>query len=154
MTANSVTELGLIPLHRPLLDRFGRVWEPDPAQRPVESHAEMVYRHGDTVRTWDGIATEAEPIIEVTDRRVLRVRLQLVPVKQIQLGDLVVLFQGELSPVVGTYPCPGACSTRIYICTFNGDWVRRPGNGLLLRADPRQPRNGPPGPNRDHTETG
>jgi hypothetical protein len=154
MTANGVTELGLTALHRPLLDRFGRVWEPEPVQRPVEEHAVAVYRHGDIVRTWDGIATEAEPIIEVTDRRVLHVRLHLVPVQQIQLGDLVVLFRGELSPVVGKYPCPGACAARVYICTFNGDWVRRPENGLLLRADPRQSRNRPPGPNCDHTEFG
>jgi hypothetical protein len=53
----------------------------------------------------ENLRTEAEPLIEVRDPRVLTVKLEPVPAKQIRLNDLVVLpGRGELSPVIGIWP--------------------------------------------------
>jgi hypothetical protein len=127
-------------LSRTLLDRAGRLWRwvPDLARRPGATPG--VFRHQDQLRTEQEIENEAEPIIEVRDPRLLTAHLIPVPANQIRLNDWVVLpGLGELSPVIGIYPCPEQHIQRRWICTDNGDWARRADQCPVLRADPPQP---------------
>jgi hypothetical protein len=79
-------------------------------------------------------------VIEVRDPRLVAVHLEPVPANQIRLNDLVVLpDRGELSPVIGIWPCAGRYARLLYVCTDNGDWTRRRVDSPLLRADIRSP---------------
>lgn len=123
---------------RTLLDRVGRIWHwnPNLARRPGDPPG--AFCHRGQIRTEHEIENEAEPIIEVRDSRVLTTRLEPVPAGEIRLNDLVVLpGLGELSPVIGLWPCadPRPC---LYVCTDNGDWVRRPAASPVLRATIRR----------------
>ncbi len=124
-----MTADGLVP--RALLDRAGRIWRWH--LRVAHSN---VFGHQDMLRTEWEIENKWEPIIEVRDPRLLRVRLIAVPAVEIRLGDWVVLpLSGELSPVIGVYPVADLSMRRLSVCTENGDWVRRGEHSPLLRAD-------------------
>lgn len=121
---------------RVLLDGRGRLWRWDPRLPRWPGDAPGVFCHGALVRTEQEIEHDAEPIIEVRDPRVLGVRLEPVPVHRIRLNDLVVLpGLGELSLVIGLWPCPDRHRPWLYVCSDNGDWARRRADSLLLRAD-------------------
>lgn len=125
---------------RTLLDRTGRLWRwnPNLARRPGEKPG--VFCHRGHRRTERELENEAEPIIEVRDPRILAVHLEPVPAQQIRLNDLVVLpGLGELSPVIGVWPCTDRYARLLYVCTDNGDWAHRPADSPLLRADIRTP---------------
>jgi FxLD family lantipeptide len=68
------------------------------------------------------------------------VPLEPVPAGQIRLNDLVVLpGRGELSPVIGVWPCVDRYARLLYVCTDNGDWTHRRADSPVLRADIRSP---------------
>jgi hypothetical protein len=122
---------------RTLLDRTGRLWRWNLRQRRRPGGPPGVFCHGALVRTETEIEHDAEPIIEVRDPRLLAVPLTPVPVHELRLGDLVVLpGLGELSPVIGLWPCPDRHLPRLYVCTDNGDWARRSLHSPALRAAP------------------
>lgn len=125
---------------RTLLDRTGRLWAWNPhlPRRPGDEPG--VFCHHGQRRTERELENEAEPIIEVRDPRLLAVNLEPVPAGQIRLNDLVVLpGRGELSPVIGIWPCSDRHARLLYVCTDNGDWAHRRADSLLLRADIRSP---------------
>ena len=131
-----------LPAHpkptRTLLDRAGRLWTWNPTlpRRPGEQPG--VFCHRGQRRTEREVENEAEPIIEVRDPRLLAVHLEPVPANQIRLNDLIVLpDRGELSPVIGIWPCTDRYARLLYVCTDNGDWAHRRADSPLLRADIR-----------------
>ncbi|MBB4965380.1 hypothetical protein [Saccharothrix violaceirubra] len=125
---------------RTLLDRTGRLWQWNPTLSRRSGVPLGVFCHRGHRRTEQELENEAEPIIEVRDPRVLAVALEPVPARQIRLNDLVVLpGLGELSPVIGVWPCTDRYASLLYVCTDNGDWAHRPVDSLLLRADIRTP---------------
>lgn len=130
---------------RTLLDRNGRVWRWNPRQRRRPGDAPGVFCHDALMRTEQEIENDAEPIIELRDPRVLTVPLAPVPVHELRLGELVVLpGLGELSPVIGLWPCHDGYLPRLYVCTDNGDWARRSATSSVLCA------NNPPRSSTSH----
>lgn len=124
--------------------------EPDPAAPAGRKPG--AFRHDTMLRIEREIKCEAEPIIVVRDPHLLVVRLEPVSACQIQRGDWVVLpLLGELSPVIGIYPCPDRYVARRWICTDNGDWARRADTSPVLRAD--QPPPWPNTPDTPHSRT-
>jgi hypothetical protein len=127
---------------RTLLDRTGRLWQWNPALSRRPGDPLGVFCHRGHRRTEQELENEAEPIIEVRDPRVLAVHLEPVPARQIRLNDLVVLpGLGELSPVIGVWPCTDRYARLLYVCTDNGDWAHRRADSPLLRADIRTGRS-------------
>jgi hypothetical protein len=125
-------------IRRTLLDRTGRLWVWNPTLTRQFGNTPGVFCCRGLVRTEREIEDEAEPIIEVHDPRVLVTPLEPVLPDDIHLNDLVVLpAYGELSPVIGVWSLPDRYTLRFYICTENGDWVRRPQHSPVLRAVPR-----------------
>lgn len=125
---------------RTLLDRTGRLWSWNPTlpRRPGDEPG--VFCHRWQRRTERELENEAELIIEVRDPHLLAVHLEPVPANQIRLNDLVVLpGLGELSPVIGIWPCTDRYARLLYVCTDNGDWAHRSADSPLLRADIRSP---------------
>lgn len=125
---------------RTLLDRTGRLWRWNPTVLRCPGDPPGVFCHRGQRRTERELEHEAEPLMEVRDRRILAVRLEPVPASQIRLHDLVVLpGLGELSPVIGIWPCTDRYVRVLYVCTDNGDWAHRRADSPLLRADIRSP---------------
>ncbi|WP_462202873.1 FxLD family lanthipeptide [Frankia sp. CcWB3] len=63
-----------------------------------------------------------------------------LPAGQIHLNDLMVLpGRGELSSVIGVWPCSDQHTRLLYVCTANGDWAHRRTDSPLLRASIRSP---------------
>ncbi|WP_410570707.1 hypothetical protein [Amycolatopsis sp. cmx-4-61] len=144
---------------RTLLDRTGRLWSWNPTLPRRLGAQPGVFCHRQHRRTERELENEAEPLIEVRDPRLLAVRLEPVPACQIRLHDLVVLpGLGELSPVIGIWPCTDRYARLLYVCTDNGDWASRRADSPLLRADIRSPsspaqRTGHPDHATSHTRS-
>lgn len=125
---------------RTLLDRFGHLWQWDSDLLRHPGRPPGVFCHDSHIRTEQEIENYGEPIIEVSDPQVLVAKLEPVPAAAIQLNDFVVLpGMGELSPVIGVWPCSDLYVRRLYVCTDNGDWVRRAPTSPVLRADRGSP---------------
>ncbi|UJW32461.1 hypothetical protein L3Q67_01340 [Saccharothrix sp. AJ9571] len=125
---------------RMLLDRTGRLWSWNPTLPRRSGEQPGVFCHGRLRRTERELENDAEPIIEVRDRRLPTVHLEPVPAGQIRLNDLVVLpGLGELSPIIGIWPYADRYARLLYVCTDNGDFAHRCADSPLLRAHIRSP---------------